>query len=177
MNYIGISGAVADSGFADSRQNICCVQGEHDGIISGGGTFLPHEDVKLSGISDGTSNVVMVGECSDYVQDSVGENHRLTQYPISIGGMTDVYGIVGSGNSRYGNAWCLTTIRYPINSNNSELPGVGLEGINNGIYSAHPGGVNVAVADGSVHFLTETTDLLLLKRLVTRDDGAVTNLD
>jgi len=37
--------------------------------------------------------------------------------------------------------------------------------------SRHPGGIMVAYADGSVHFLAETIDRNLLKILVTRNDG------
>jgi type II secretory pathway pseudopilin PulG len=40
-----------------------------------------------------------------------------------------------------------------------------------GFKSMHPGGVNFAVADGSVHFMNETTDYLLVNRLGTRAGG------
>ncbi|HVL15983.1 MAG TPA: DUF1559 domain-containing protein, partial [Gemmata sp.] len=39
--------------------------------------------------------------------------------------------------------------------------------------SYHPGGVNVAVADGSVRFLSETTPMLTLRTLATRNGGEV----
>jgi len=38
-------------------------------------------------------------------------------------------------------------------------------------------GVNVLVADGSVRFLSDGTDLLMLARFATRDDGGVLNID
>jgi hypothetical protein len=37
--------------------------------------------------------------------------------------------------------------------------------------------VNALFADGSVHFLSDNTDMLTLARLATRDDGRVVNLD
>ncbi len=37
--------------------------------------------------------------------------------------------------------------------------------------SNHPGGVQVAMSDGSVHFLAETINLGVLKSLITRNDG------
>jgi prepilin-type processing-associated H-X9-DG protein len=37
--------------------------------------------------------------------------------------------------------------------------------------SYHPGGLQVALADGSVHFLVETIDVNLLKWLILRNDG------
>ena len=41
----------------------------------------------------------------------------------------------------------------------------------------HSGGVNALLGDGSVRFLRDSTDLLTLARLATRDDGGVVNLD
>lgn len=35
----------------------------------------------------------------------------------------------------------------------------------------HPGGVNVAMADGSVHFISSTIDPQMLRNMLTRDDG------
>ena len=66
----------------------------------------------------------------------------------------------------------LTSIRYPIGTRTTTLAGIGENfGPNNPLISAHTGGVQVTVADGSVRFLTNSTDLPLLKRLATRDSG------
>jgi prepilin-type processing-associated H-X9-DG protein len=40
-----------------------------------------------------------------------------------------------------------------------------------GLASSHPGGVNVAMGDGSVITLTDATDMETLRRLVTKSDG------
>ena len=40
-----------------------------------------------------------------------------------------------------------------------------------GLKHVHPGGINAAFADGSVHFISETTDPQTLRNLLTRDDG------
>jgi hypothetical protein len=37
--------------------------------------------------------------------------------------------------------------------------------------SEHPGGIMGGLADGSVRYFSETTDLITLKRLAVRDDG------
>ena len=37
--------------------------------------------------------------------------------------------------------------------------------------SLHPGGVNVLLADGSVQFLSENTDLVILEKLAAMADG------
>jgi prepilin-type N-terminal cleavage/methylation domain-containing protein len=50
------------------------------------------------------------------------------------------------------------------------------EGGNVPLLSAHSGGVNALVGDGSVRFLSDNTDLVMLARFATRDDGQVLNL-
>ena len=76
----------------------------------------------------------------------------------------------------------MVTIRYPINQKEGwpDSPGncsaVGVcqnTGNNIPLTSTHPGGVNVALCDGSVRFLSETVPMYVLSRLVTRDDGEV----
>jgi prepilin-type processing-associated H-X9-DG protein len=41
--------------------------------------------------------------------------------------------------------------------------------------SGHTGGANVCLADGSVHFLTDATDIAVLWALATRAGGEVVN--
>ena len=67
-----------------------------------------------------------------------------------------------------------TTVRYAINTDSRELPGVAPNwGSNLPLASEHPGGVHVATGDGAVMFLTDETNLVILKRLATKDDGEV----
>ena len=40
--------------------------------------------------------------------------------------------------------------------------------------SFHPGGVNVQFADGSIHFISDTVDLVTWKSLATIQGGEVT---
>ena len=49
-----------------------------------------------------------------------------------------------------------------VNCNNSQ-----------GVFGFHPGGANVAMADGSVRHLSTGTSVALLMALVTRDGGEV----
>ena len=67
----------------------------------------------------------------------------------------------------------LTVVRYPINSKEFNLPGIKPVncGLNRAIQSAHTGGAQVAMVDGSVHFLAENTELQVLFNLANRDDG------
>jgi len=47
----------------------------------------------------------------------------------------------------------------------------GCRGVNNPLQSPHPGGVLLGMTDGSVQFITGTTELAVLLRLAIRDDG------
>lgn len=68
----------------------------------------------------------------------------------------------------------LTTIRYPPNTRDLALPGTGNnDGANNGIYSAHVGGVHALLGDGSVRFISENIDMGTLRRLASRADNQV----
>jgi prepilin-type processing-associated H-X9-DG protein len=52
--------------------------------------------------------------------------------------------------------------------------GVGVNESNTtGIYSFHPGGANIGIADGSVRFLSESTDFKTLVSLYGRSDGGL----
>ena len=64
-----------------------------------------------------------------------------------------------------------TTIRYNIGEKNSTLAGVDGQRCNCPIQSAHVGGANVVLGDGSVRFVGDAVDQLTLRRLASRDDG------
>jgi hypothetical protein len=70
----------------------------------------------------------------------------------------------------------ITTVRYPPNLKRvlgaTPHPGCSEDhGINNPLQSAHPGGLQVAMTDGAVQFISLDTDLAVLLRLAIRDDG------
>ncbi len=79
----------------------------------------------------------------------------------------------------------LTTVRYRLDlkrvlsrNPNDSLPGCAeVMGHNNPLQSPHPGGILVGLCDGSVRFVSGTTDLGVLLQLAIRDDGAEITLD
>jgi hypothetical protein len=60
----------------------------------------------------------------------------------------------------------------------SQVPGVGeICGLNNPLQAAHPGGLLVAFVDGSVQFISGTTDLRVLLQIAICDDGQTVKLN
>ena len=179
--YAGLAGAVEDlpSGFIEKRN-----RGGSLGIISGGGVMLLQQKIALADITDGTSNVAVIGEASTYLMDQgvLEAPNSWQSFPMSTrGGGTKAGGVVTSlevvdGNdvSNYGReVFNITTIRYPLNFGDGGFTGVGNGNFNNGLHSAHTGGVNMVYGDASVHFVSDSISLLQLRRLVTRDDGGL----
>ncbi len=174
--YVGLTGAVEDSNFTENRNRQCCNccgGSNSNGIIASGGVLVPNEELGMAAVVDGTSNTGIVSEWANFVEDSSGTKYRVdSRHYIGMG--TDRGWTVDSGTGNYRRAFSVTTIRWPINHNDYTLPGVHENhGANNGLHSAHPGGVNFLLTDGSVRFLPETINMTTLKRLVTRDDGEV----
>jgi hypothetical protein len=171
-SYVGISGATNDSGFPETRISKCCLP-ESQGQISGGGMLIPNRAIKVRDVRDGLSNTMIVAECSDYASDALGRNRRVDGgYPngwltgTAASGTPPSYRPVLAPPS-----WNITTIRYAPNMRQYERPGVSENrGANNPLLSAHPQGINALNADGSVHFVFDTVDLTLLKKMATRDD-------
>jgi prepilin-type N-terminal cleavage/methylation domain-containing protein len=188
-HYVGITGSAYDPAvtpryFDERRQPgaTCCGGPCGSGITSGSGPLPPNDWITIGMIQDGTSNTMIVAETSDYAYDNpvTREGRRRVDqgYPhgwlMGIANTHKLDRVHGWGFERTFN---LTTIRYPINTQTYGLPGVcDNKGPNNPILSAHPTGAMGALADGSVRFFRETTDLTILKWLGSRDDGQVIEL-
>jgi len=76
----------------------------------------------------------------------------------------------------------VTTVRYKPYVKEvlgaGAAPGCGeIMGLNNPLQAAHPGGLLVAFVDGSVQFVSSTTDLAVLLRIAIRDDGQTVKLN
>lgn len=175
-SYVGISGATNDDGYVESRVNQCCAP-KNDGEISAGGVLIPNSAITLRMVSDGTSQTLAVGEASDFCFTSNGDARRVDGgYPNGW-----ITGTLALGTpreydpSRTPASWNITTLRYPLNTRNYDLPGIdGNRGADNPLLSAHPGGVNGIYVDGSAHFLADGMEVDALKRLGTRDDEDLT---
>ncbi len=176
-SYVGISGATSHGGFPANRVQTCCLP-FNDGEISADGVLVPNAVVRIRSITDGTTNVLVVGEASHYATDSAGDKQHVDgSFPNSWITGTSGIGTPPNYVNEFGAfvppppSYNLTTIRYSPNDSYDQ-PGIRDDhGSNNPLTSAHTGGVLVLLADGSARFINENTDLLTLKTLAARDDG------
>lgn len=170
------------------------------------GMFRMYAPVKVSDVTDGTSNTIMISEFLNgdgdntlYRRDTdcvmsiswTAAYKSTTQGPITAADL-DAYGQrceAGKANhtSAQGARWARCDPLYTVFSTlappNWQYPACitnGAAGMNSsGVFPArsrHPGGVNAGLGDGSVRFISSTIDLSTYQALGTRDLGEVANL-
>jgi prepilin-type processing-associated H-X9-DG protein len=185
-NYVGIAGATATA-FAGTGYNpgAECIGAGGSGCCHGGqqcnnGVLFHNSKIKFGDISDGSSNVMMMSEHSDFIFLTNGTKNPWTAsgpHGWTIGASTT------STTPNGDRAFNVTSIVYRINlktgwaSDNCSLGVCSNTGANIPLNSTHPGGVNAAFADGSVQFVSDTTALGVLARFATRSDGQVVSLN
>ena len=111
----------------------------------------PARSIGLQNITDGTANVLLLGE-------------RSPSY--------SPWCAWSAGNG----VWVMAD--YPINGIRKTAPKpdpTEVGGIKYGAISLHSGGVNVGMADASIHFMPENIDFTLYQRLARMDDGTTTS--
>lgn len=125
---------------------------------------------------DGTSNTMIVAEQSGLVTDGAncdnyyGGNRSANYY----GGW---YGTRHPRPIDAGSCWDLwqagtTCVRFPPNSQICQVGATRRQYRNNTVInSMHPSGIQVALTDGSVQFISDSINFVDLKRLACRLDG------
>jgi len=196
-NYVGISGAANGiiTGYTESRIDNsaggtnCCSGG---GPASGGGTLFRGSQIKITDITDGTSNTMLVSEHSDWLVATDGSKRQWTAaglYGWSMGTNTNNPPNNPSATTSDNRQFNCTTIRYAINQktgwpttfssatqNGDCTIGVCFDlGNNIPLNSTHSGGVNALFCDGSIRFLSNSTTLNVLGLMSVRDDGIPLN--
>ncbi len=185
--YYGIAGATDGNGFTNPAgyQKTCCdcCGGQQStGLISGAGTLVPAKCIGFKDMSDGTTNVMAIGEGSNFVYNvaPAAGGTRSTQVNGTHGimmGTPSLTPVENAGNN-YNRVFNVTTVRFspnaPVIENDANWPGIGDNfGSNNPLNSAHTGGVQILLGDGSARFISDNIDMRTLRLLCTRNDGQV----
>jgi prepilin-type N-terminal cleavage/methylation domain-containing protein/prepilin-type processing-associated H-X9-DG protein len=139
-------------------------QYHNTGVLANVGVPHPGSDTsgyRVADVLDGASNTIMVTE-------DAGRNQHWIMGTLDSGAVT---------NGSWTTAWANPGNRVEVRGYNSTARRRGggadaacaINCINGSeVYSFHPGGSQVLLVDGSVHFLKTTTSLQLLRALITR---------
>lgn len=157
-------------------------RGQDGGHCSGGGIFPGSVARRFSEVTDGTSNTFMLCEQSHWVAGQIGTFRtayetsgpwmgvKNTRIPAGDG----TWSATGAHDSNTLQAdmrsYAMTTIRDAPNPRGVAAY-MNAVRCNTPLSSAHPGGVQSVLADGSVRLVNDNINLVTLKNLADRDDG------
>jgi hypothetical protein len=142
------------------------VQAYRQAAATNDGIFFRNSDLRMADIIDGTSNTLLFGE----------RYHRDVEYDKNAGTLTKMPGwgfwAPSAGPAGLGDVMLGTLVpinyRHPVGvtvNNAMEDRRV------NAMGSGHPGGCDVALADGSTRFVAQTIDFATFQGLSTRAKG------
>ena len=163
--YAGIAGSI-------NPNSPTIGTGSEGGTVSTSGVLTRDDAIGFEDIFDGSANTLLLGEQSDFLINDAD------------GSMVDVrsdgnHGFCMGARPEDTRIYNLTVLGHQINNKDfidvSATGGGGNLGTNRPLVSTHPGGVNVALADGSVQFFADSLDIQVLYNLADREDGNVTN--
>ncbi len=165
-NYIAVFGSLYDQAAPSAG---ALVYGSREN--AGTGIFSPNSAIRFGDISDGTSNTAMVGEMCygpNGVKDSTGTVRRYNG-GVWIGAYDDTLATsnVSTQLSLCGFAAGANVRFRKLNTPDSS----------NAFSSAHSGGVQFVFGDGSVRFVSQNTDGMMMDRMADRADGEVLTLE
>jgi hypothetical protein len=182
VSYTGIAGSVVTGivPLPPDNNAVGCCNGSgptqtRNGILSWG------TKNRFASIVDGSSNTWMIGEQSAHLKDANGQPVT-AGFTAGVGNSAGLYGwTMGSGHPLNATTWgdgrhfnC-TSVRWQINQKgfaNAASTGTNNDvGTNFPLSSAHPGGVQVCLGDGSVQFASNSTDLTVISARCTKGNG------
>lgn len=171
-NYAACQGG----GVATDATSTPSFGGQLPRLFFNNGMFFHNSSVGLQGITDGSSNTVMIGE-TKYIGTEQTFQPTNAWWPWSASiRADDALRHVSLFNI---SATC-DPINFPQNGEFTEADVVQHKGVFEGaghggqqrvFGSWHKGGAHFGMADGSVHFLNENMDLKVYRSLGKRDDG------
>ena len=153
--------------YTQTQENVCQYQNTTYGSIPDNGVFTWGKQIKLSQISDGTSNTYMLGEAPtpkvNDVRGSLKDNAQ--SFPFYMRAW-----FVGADME--GRMFQCKVVR---DLGLNEVPETGTLFNNLPFGSYHTGGCNIARADGSVDYVNDTIDEYVYRQMVTRNGREVSS--
>ena len=126
----------------------------------------------IGGITDGTSNTVLLGEASAQAGSTLYGTGSTNQFPVWAGGNPN-----NGGQGRQHNYFRVMDINYPLNSKNTTMDSAGGGLIMDRCFnSKHTGGANFLLCDGSVRFVASGVDGDAYQAAGTRNGGETLQL-
>ena len=163
-SYIGINGAYPDPAGRAGQS----FASNYGGQWCGNGMLLSNEPTTIARCTDGTSNTIIVAEQAG----SIGTQDIRNGYYTPWGGCTFATRVSqGAPSDSWGTG--LTGVQYAINAMTTAAGSDNTYDCNTVLNSNHPGGINALFTDGTVRFISNSTDFLNFQRLCVRDDGMV----
>lgn len=117
------------------------------------GTSIRYRTARLADVSDGLAHTMVLAERGGR-PDHYARGRLVRRYQVAAADQMDVSQEAWAISTHF--LWVVLHERAAVNADN------------HGIYSFHPGGAHIALADGSVRFLKDSTTSAVLKALVTR---------
>jgi prepilin-type N-terminal cleavage/methylation domain-containing protein/prepilin-type processing-associated H-X9-DG protein len=167
-NYVGCAGSYYENKLRTNDPNYDLYKSNPllsgtkvDGLLVGGA------NVRLAKCTDGTSNTALVAEIR-LVEDARADDTRGRYYNPAHGGV--LFTTQEPPNSQRGDE-----LAWVSSKNDVSLAPIAEEGEGGAYFqstrSYHPGGSNVARADGSVELVSESIDQAVFQALGSRDRG------
>ncbi|MEX2093903.1 MAG: DUF1559 domain-containing protein [Pirellulales bacterium] len=182
-HYYAVNGAKLDGvcpGLTPYETTACGPTGTNRGNHATNGIMYPLSKVRHGQITDGTSNTFLVAECS---WDFGGDVAPWYAGSLFWGGEFDTPEAIAWNMKRLGDGFWVENqaqVRYGLKeaSYSAEItPAFVARRSDLSFGSKHPGGCHFCMADGSAHFVRDDVDIVVLRNLACRHDGATVGLD
>ena len=173
-SYVGNAGVTNIISWCSSSNGVSCTS-----WIPPSGMFGVDMSTRISDVTDGTSNTILVGECSQYRNDpdpvmnfwTIGANFS-SAVGNGVGRLQALGLTIAKPNSPI-----LIPQPTPTSSVNDRFNPLYQIAGQWGFRSFHPGGVNMAYTDGSVRFLKDTVNNVTFQALGTKGAGETISSD
>ena len=171
-DYVGIMGATPDP--AGRTTGTCSGITGYGGIFCNNGMLVPTLAMRPADVKDGFSNVMIVGEQSAPVANmDLRSNYWGAWSGYTSGNLTTTYNDPAKLTTSSAYQTGTSTVRYAINSPTTAAGSDNTYDANTVLSSAHTGGINGLLCDGSVRFLSDSMHFPNVLKLASRDDGQI----